>query len=496
MSAISDALRTAEPEGRYEVDRVVPFDSAGAEVVVMSDLHLGDGRHADGTYHGSEHFFADEAFSRLLDRLHHDVERHGGVLVLNGDVVDFLRIGHTPVTDGEFAQWSTLLARLGHPKDEATLRKISAKERAYGLKTHDYKSAWKLATIAHGHAPFFDALATWIDRGHRLVVVKGNHDLEWYWPLVRDTLRLLLAERMDGATDDDAIAARIAGPIAAQLSFVDHAMVLDDVFYVEHGHRYDRYSHVVDGPTLPGGQELNIPFGSFFNRYLVNKIELAYPFIDNVRPRENLLPILMRERFSLGLRLMARVPRMLLLIPARYYSYMFRKFALTVLAFVLPVVAVLVLEWPELLIAFGRVQGAATTTAGAIVSKVLRDVATLLSAYLLARLAAYFQLVEPSSLAREAHRVLEKHAKYRFVTFGHTHDPDTFEKDGRWFHNTGTWIPIVETSSAEIRHDKTYTFLHIGRGADGRLAPGRLLRWNDDAGRADPALLVQRPVAR
>jgi UDP-2,3-diacylglucosamine pyrophosphatase LpxH len=496
MGAIGEALEAAEPEGRYAVDAIVQLESNGAEIVVVSDLHLGDGRQLDGTFSGSEHFFADEAFARFLDRVHVDLDGRPGILVLNGDVVDFLRIGRTPDTDDEFARWAALLARLGRPKDESVLRRISPKERSYGLKTHDYKSAWKLAAIVRGHGPFFDALARFLDRGHRVIVVKGNHDLEWYWRLVRDTLRLFLAERMPGPSDDDAVAARIRGPIAERLSFVDHALVFDDLFYVEHGHRFDRYSHVVDGATLAGGEELNIPFGSFFNRYLVNKIELAYPFIDNVRPRENLLPVLMRERFSLGLRLMSRVPWMLCIIPARYYSYMFRKFALTVLSFVLPIAAVVVLEWNEIMIAIGHVQRAASTTAGEIVGKALRDVAALLTSYLLARLVAHFELVEPSTLAKQARRVFRKDAKYRYVTFGHTHDPDTFEDGGRWFHNTGTWIPIVEASSAKIRHDRTYTFLHFTRSDDGGLAPGRLLRWNDDAERADPAVLVQRTVAR
>ena len=82
------------------------------------------------------------------------------------------------------------------------------------------------------------------------------------------------------------------------------------------------------------------------------------------------------------------------------------------------------------------------------------------------------------------------------MTMGHTHNPGEylFYTDRR-FYNTGTWIPIIEISTAEVREDKTYTFLHLTRDSEGKLQPPfeRLLqRWNDDAVRADPQILVER----
>ena len=86
------------------------------------------------------------------------------------------------------------------------------------------------------------------------------------------------------------------------------------------------------------------------------------------------------------------------------------------------------------------------------------------------------------------------------MTMGHTHNPGEYifkfgEEDCRRFYNSGTWIPVVESSTADIREDKTYTFLYIERGDNGKLRPafgGLLQRWNDDAGRAEPLRLVQR----
>jgi hypothetical protein len=55
--------------------------------------------------------------------------------------------------------------------------------------------------------------------------------------------------------------------------------------------------------------------------------------------------------------------------------------------------------------------------------------------------------------------------------------------DGQRYCNTGTWIPVVEMSTLDLREDRTYTFIEIDGGAKGR--PANLQRWNDDAGRAD-----------
>jgi hypothetical protein len=77
------------------------------------------------------------------------------------------------------------------------------------------------------------------------------------------------------------------------------------------------------------------------------------------------------------------------------------------------------------------------------------------------------------------------------VTFGHTHNPEQWVRGNRAYFNTGAWIPVIETSSATVRYDRTYTFLHVRRVASGMHAD-LLQRWNDDAERAEPLALVQR----
>jgi hypothetical protein len=111
--------------------------------------------------------------------------------------------------------------------------------------------------------------------------------------------------------------------------------------------------------------------------------------------------------------------------------------------------------------------------------------------YFLSRVAAYFQLREPSSLNEPARQLLLDHTEYRMVTFGHTHNPDQFSEGNRHFCNSGTWIPVVETSTAALRTDLTYTFLEIGGDQAGAAVPPFLQRWNDEAARADLLRIVR-----
>jgi UDP-2,3-diacylglucosamine pyrophosphatase LpxH len=481
------AHRYGEPELR--------ISSEGQDLFIISDLHLAAGRQGDGKYAATEKFFSDASFQRFLRYAEKIGTDKRAVLIINGDFIDFLRITDYPEQAAEFEEWETLLRRLGIPKAVGELRSsISKKEKKYGLKTDDYKSIWKLSVAVRGHPAFFDALALWLHAGHRLVIVKGNHDLEWFWPGVRNCLRLILAERLARPRVKD-ISQVLRGIVFPNTIFADSSVLIDDELYIEHGHTYDKYSHVV-GPVLRKNQrELNIPFGSFFNRYLLNCIELYYPFIDNVRPRENLLPLLIREHFFLALRIFFQhIPFLLKLIPKRYFRYMFARFLL----YTLPIIVLI--GWATISILSEPQLGASATKliklfSSRFVGWALNPLKSFLwpaLSYFFSRIVAYFQLKEPDSLAGIAQKLFSSQGSYRFIAFGHTHNPDQFKRNGRCFYNTGTWIPIVEISSGAIRHDKTYTFLHLSHDLSGKIAPSDLYQWNDDAERADKAVLVTR----
>ena len=118
---------------------------------------------------------------------------------------------------------------------------------------------------AKGHRPLINSLAAWVNDGHRLIITKGNHDLEWYWKAVRDALKIELCKSIHFAAGADMqkIATDILDP---RILFADQALVIDDQIYCEHGHRFERFTTVDGEAVLENKKELNLPFGSFFNR--------------------------------------------------------------------------------------------------------------------------------------------------------------------------------------------------------------------------------------
>ena len=460
--------------------------SAKGDVYVVSDLHLAAGIEKDSKYTGTENFFYDESFSRFLQ--HIKSKNKKSWLVINGDFIDFLRITNIPGKQEDFELWKDYLDKVGIIKSILDLQSsILPKEVEYGFKTHEYKSVWRMICALHGHELFFEALAEWIVAGNKLVIVKGNHDLEWYWKGIRNTMRLILAGKIAK------LSFKGTGEVFEEyvfpgLFFTDHSVSFNDSVYIEHGHLYDKFSHVQGEPLMPDKEELNLPFGAFINRYLLNNLEVVYPFLDNVRPRDKILPLLVREHFPLSIKIFFRyIPFMIKIIPKGYFSYMFGK----LLAFSIPLLV---------LIIWGGISAWFAIKTGSIhipelkswMITPLRTVAWGILSYFFVKMVAYFQLAEPEYLNEDAIKIIDASPEYKFVIFGHTHNPDQFEYKGSWFYNTGTWIPIVEISNAEIRLDKTFTFIHLAENDTGGYKSSVLQRWNDDSSRFDPLVLIQK----
>lgn len=508
-AAIAKLLEQCEQNGAAPAYGAnLRLDSRGRDVVIASDLHMSAGRGLDGNYSGTEDFFADAGFVRFIRSLGGGERK--AVLVINGDFVDFLRVIAFPEARHEFAAWLAILERIGMTtagkagmapgKDasasltvEDLVRSIDDKEREYGLKTHAYKSIWKVSAVMEGHPEVFAILAEWLEQGNSLVVVKGNHDLEWFWPGVRNYLRLALADRIQALCPDSAgLDVVLRTRVLPSVHFVDDSITLDGAFHIEHGHKLDKYSTIVGEPVLPNGLELNLPFGSFFNRYLLNRIELVYPYVNNVRPRTNLLPMLFKKDFALGLRvLFQQVPFMLKVIPKKYYRYMFRDFLVFLLAVAAPIAVMVVLIVKAAMSSFSAsvpavgLQGALVQRGAQVLGSILMPALS----YFLARLAAHFKLVEPEYFSKQVREMFPLHPDLRFIALGHTHNPEQFRVEDRWYFNTGTWIPVIEARSEAVRQDKTYTFVHLKQGEGGKLRPAVLMRWNDDACRSEPLVL-------
>lgn len=214
-------------------------------IYVISDLHLG----GDPSFRmmTQPHALAD--FIRTISDKHPPGECE---LVINGDFVDFLAQNHGSAAA---PSWKPFIYDPAQAR--ASFERIAAGE----------------------DAPVFDALAALLQRGHRLTILPGNHDIELCTPAVRDALRTRL-----GALN----------LLNLQILHDGEGYVIGDVL-IEHGNRYDDFN-AVDHERLHqfrvkqtlrrvGGEHpFDPPVGSKFVATVMNPIKAKLGFIDLLKP--------------------------------------------------------------------------------------------------------------------------------------------------------------------------------------------------------------------
>ena len=244
------------------------------DLIVLSDLHLGEGCPGDsGRYAPREDFFSDEAFARLLDHLHGKYADDPArlVLVLNGDIFDFLT--STTVPDPEAC--------------ESLPFEVSAGEKKFGLDPSPDKSVYKLDLIVSGHLLFFQALARFVGTGHSVHILRGNHDLELYFEEVQERLLEHLTLFEGGPTLEEA---------RERIQFHQWFYIEPDRLYIEHGNQYEASNSIRYplNPLLPNdsGILLDYPLGSIFVRYFYNRVRSVEPYAPRVVSFEQYLEFL------------------------------------------------------------------------------------------------------------------------------------------------------------------------------------------------------------
>jgi UDP-2,3-diacylglucosamine pyrophosphatase LpxH len=217
--------------------------------VVLSDLHLADAQPLDPKRplwkrFKSADLFIDESFSRFLDELRRETD--GTIeLVLAGDTFDFDSIVAMPEEPSFPVSWL---------------------EARRGLDASEDKSLFKMQVILSTHPVWFDALRRFLDEGHRIVFIIGNHDVELHWRSVQQLIR----QRLGGS--DDA------------LRFCEWFYISNGDTLIEHGNQYDDYC-VCSDPVWPyiernGTLYVRMPFGNLASKIMLNGMGLFNPNVD------------------------------------------------------------------------------------------------------------------------------------------------------------------------------------------------------------------------
>jgi UDP-2,3-diacylglucosamine pyrophosphatase LpxH len=220
--------------------------------LIVSDLHMGDGRAGDD--------FVDDAhqFAKFVLQQAGTPEGQAGQieLIINGDFLEFVQV---------------------YPE-------------AYQLNSPEYwcsekESVWKLNSILQGHADVFDALKKFQETHNRVTLFAGNHDVDLYWKDVQDRIR------------------QKAGEVNFELREAWYERY-GGKLRISHGHLFESidpangFKHW-DAPFLgqPNSlvQRLEMCPGTLFVVRFVNFLEDKYPFADNLHPETTLAEILWRE---------------------------------------------------------------------------------------------------------------------------------------------------------------------------------------------------------
>ena len=466
-------------------------------LIIVSDFHIGEGFiQQKRLFSRNENFFYDDAFYgfiKYLNRLR--LEKHKPVtLILNGDFLDFIRIRSLP-GDREHKLIRRYLIKLGHEiRDGESI--YDEQESNFGLNSHELKSVWKLQKIAEGHPEVFQALAEFVVAGNQLIVIKGNHDLEFYWPRVQKEFRKILARKLPSVNGSYRHAVERMDFIEKNVVFVQNAVIVDHTIYIEHGHQYMPITRVEGEPERDG--ELSLPPGSILNRYLINAIESIIPFVNNIRPASEIFRTLnLKQKFQV-LRIIFRHLPTTSKIMYRHYRrdglvllleilpYLFTA-AYVILGFFLPML------WPDYADLYYSLTG-----------KVGRYLVSHWFAHLLLIVASFygtrwlfrffgrthhFDLKAALQTAREATRSAPV-SRPKFLVIGHTHKPEIRKLDDTWWYlNPGTWIPILDRKEFYLHEKLTMSYIHFEKNERGEW-DFELMQWNDARGRGQRLILL------
>ena len=424
-------------------------------IVIISDLHLSEGRHpVTKKFNLNEDFFFDEEFDRFLNYLEGESQRRGRKwrLIVAGDMVDFLQITTLP----ESAEFE--------------LRKS---EEEYGLGTHPDKTIWKMKVMMNGHWIFFKGLGRFISAGNKCTIMTGNHDIEWTIPQVQTAFREEMKKYLPKEVNDR------EEILMSQIEFCPWFYYEPGLIWVEHGHQYDginSFDYFLF-PYLPNSKELMLPSGSFFVRYLFNKVEQIDPFADNINPLSSYL-----RKY---------LPRLLFSRSVLKHLGYFLRILGKIKKFGAEEMACLSQKNEEGIENEAKRFGIGTENLKTIKRHWVPSF--LYNEGKLWNIIRFFTDAAGGTYEKRA-SMIQKQLDVRYVVFGHTHEVDLYPLppgENAEFSNSGTWAKIFSGNPTErlLHEEHESIFVQILKDDANKL---ELLKWRDDIGRGERVKLFDK----
>jgi UDP-2,3-diacylglucosamine pyrophosphatase LpxH len=450
-------------------------------LLAISDLHLG----SDLVHHvrpeAPLRSRASESCDRELVALfdwyrEHRVEGRPWRLIIGGDFVDF---GGMSVMIDE--------RELRTPPNE--------EERSHGLGGTRDHTLQKLRLVFEHHAGVMASLARFLAAGNTLVIVQGNHDVDWHWRSVQREFRRAI-ERL-AAVPHDAV------------TFAPWFYYEEGLVYLEHGHQYDpccSYEHVLYPVSREDHRRTARSLADVLLRYVVRPTRgmtegghEAAGFFDYIRFTVRLGArgaMALAARFARANRVLLRLWRLQLHGASSRIKSVHRRRMRRLSAMYrvsvrklerlrslqrapatrsLAAIVTNVMLDRVLLITFGLLLTAALAVAAPWWA-MLAAVPLTLGVALLSRRLLPARSVEPSALLRERSLRVAKLFPAAFVVMGHTHLPEMRANQRTTYVNLGAWAEEDAPDGAPAALPATRTHLVVLRAEDGVMAELRTWR--------------------
>jgi UDP-2,3-diacylglucosamine pyrophosphatase LpxH len=430
------------------------------DLVIISDLHLSQGRDpVTKKFDLNEDFFFDEEFARFLLFLEEESKRRGRrwLLIIAGDMMDFLQVTKVP-------------------KRRKVNFEISAREKKFGLGTEEVKTVWKLKRVMDGHWRFFQSLANFLNKEHRVVIIPGNHDVEFVYEQVQTAFKSQLSTYLT----DPPVAKNLGGNV----EFLPWFYYEPGIVFVEHGHQYDDLNSfdffLCPFRTIHGKTMIDLPSGSFFVRYFFNRIEKIDPFADNIKPMTKYVYWALIHRF----------------FKARFI-YIVSKYIAFLIEALRKRTRLTDQEKNQLSQEQMHRLKLQARRSGIAVDKLIsiKDLWVRSSISNDSFCELLWKLASPNrpSLYLNRARKIQKTLGVKNVVFGHTHDPDLRglpsdrNRKGEYV-NSGTWTTVFSEEERLLREEKEFAYVQILKQPSLQM---ELLKWKDELGKGQRVNLFE-----
>ena len=476
-----DAISKDYPE-------VINVEEENHRVVVVSDLHLSGGQYfKNGKYRATENFFYDDEFANFLNYLEKNQSEKPWKLIINGDFIDFIRLTEYPFPD-EYNYWQNIL------KDEGINMKIddfsvSKRERDLGLKTHEYKSVWKMDFIANAHSKFFNALAQFINKRNRLVIIKGNHDVEFYWDKVRLKFKHFILDQLNLSHSDPE-----GEKISGRIEFCDRAYMLENKIYIEHGNQYEKITSIKK-PTLDQDEniELTLPYGSLINRYFLNKVEHIAPFVDNIKPPTAYIDAIFKNYPVRAIKILIKyIPLTWEVLKKRYYLETIKLVLKIIKYSLIPITIIFLVLLPSIFPQF-KVLLSSIPVIGKYLANI--KIGSIISMVFFAMPFIIPTMMRKDHITPVIKKITQQYPRLAYVILGHFHSLDQRKYGNCTYYNSGTWIPNINLQE-KLKASVHFCLILIDKKRDGSFEEPIIRQWNDCSGRLEKIILIESAAPR